>query len=147
LASALFAYREGTARVPNTPPRRELMHRVGADADALHVYSRLDAYRTALRVLERERDPQQRYFLLRLRPTDRVLEIDGFREGEIERATQDYLLLERDLTRPRDTDVVLVRAESLEALRRAYPNYFLDTAFFLHTIQELIRPSAWAVRK
>jgi len=42
--------------------------------------------------------------------------------------------IEGDPTR----DAVLVSVESLSALRRAYPNYFLDTSAFLESVEEAI---------
>lgn len=42
---------------------------------------------------------------------------------------------EKELT---GAEVVLVSAESIEALRSAYPNYFLDTEMFLERIKEII---------
>jgi hypothetical protein len=45
-------------------------------------------------------------------------------------------------------EVVLVRSESIEALRRAYPNYFLDTELFLQRLDEIMRlPRARAVAR
>ena len=37
-----------------------------------------------------------------------------------------------------DKDAVLVTVESLAALRRAYPNYFLATTAFLESVEEAI---------
>jgi len=35
-------------------------------------------------------------------------------------------------------DAVLVSVESLELLRRAYPNYFLDTRAFLNALKQAV---------
>ena len=36
------------------------------------------------------------------------------------------------------TDVVLVSVEPAATLKRAYPNYFLDTSVFLDTVREAV---------
>jgi hypothetical protein len=49
-------------------------------------------------------------------------------------ATDAYNALERASADDPAVDVVLVSVESLAQLRRAYPNYFLDTTVFLDAV-------------
>lgn len=37
-----------------------------------------------------------------------------------------------------DRDIVLVSAETMKELRKAYPNYFLDTKEFIETLKEYL---------
>ncbi|WP_310672785.1 hypothetical protein, partial [Burkholderia multivorans] len=39
-------------------------------------------------------------------------------------------------------DAVLVMADSVHALRIAYPNYFGDTTLFIAELQEILNPNA-----
>jgi putative GTP pyrophosphokinase len=72
-----------------------------------------------------------------LNPAGESLAITSFSEGEIELATDEYLKLEREAMTSGGSDIVLVRADSIESLSRAYPNYFVDTEFFLMRVREL----------
>jgi hypothetical protein len=53
-------------------------------------------------------------------------------------ANEQYGAIERATADDPGKDVVLVTAASLDALRRAYPNYFLDTTAFLEAVEEAI---------
>lgn len=57
-----------------------------------------------------------------------------------EQATIHYNALEK-LTRivPTLSSVVLVRSKNLKELKKAYPNYFLDTQNFVKTIEDIIK--------
>ena len=50
----------------------------------------------------------------------------AYDECELDAVDQPYL------------DVVLVAVDSLSQLRKAYPNYFLDTEAFLNLVREVI---------
>jgi hypothetical protein len=53
-------------------------------------------------------------------------------------ASQEYLRLEKENINNPDIQTVMVSVDSVAALRKAYPNYFLDTGDFLHTIDMLM---------
>lgn len=53
-------------------------------------------------------------------------------------AAEQYDALGRSAALDQNTDVVLVSVESLAALRRAYPNYFLDTEVFLDIVRAAV---------
>jgi hypothetical protein len=135
--SSLFAYFEGTPPVEGALAPRRLASLVRREARRLRMQERLQAFGNALQLLETGRSRDDRYFLLRLDPAAEQLEIHSYRAGEIEEATKHYNEIEKAAVDELGVDVVLVRAESLDALRRAYPNYFLDTQFFLSLLEEL----------
>ena len=140
MISGLFAFEEGTTPVPNLPARSALRRLVRAEARKLNMVERLRAFRNALNVLNEERTRDARYFLLRLNALDESLVIRPYRLGEIEEATEEYLAAERDAATQSGVDVVLVRADSIDSLQRAYPNYFLDTEHFLEKFTEITAP-------
>lgn len=77
-------------------------------------------------------------FLLELKPGERQLSITPFRQSEIQRASREYMLREQSQRNFPSTNIVLVSANSLDALRAAYPNYYGDTKLFLGTLKEAI---------
>lgn len=135
--SSLFAHAEGTPPVPGAPSKTVLIRQIRAEARRLRMAERLRRFRDALAVIGRTRAKASRYFLLNLNPAGESLAITSFSEGEIELATDEYLKLEREAMTSGGSDIVLVWADSIESLSRAYPNYFVDTEFFLMKVREL----------
>ena len=137
LASGAFALREGGAPVPGTPEDpRELLRELGRLSRQLQVKSRLAAYRATVAETQSFESKDSDYFLLTLNVTANTLSIQGYRD--VNDAAAAYALLEAEV--PETTDVVLVRTNSIFALQRAYPNYFLDTTEFVRALDEALKP-------
>ena len=134
-----IAFRERTAPVPDTPSSKtKLVQELRQYARHLDVGARLKAYGTALRALEQPSAQNAHYFLLELDPVARRVIIKGYRSNELEQASNEYLEIERAIVGRLGADAVLVSVESLASLRRAYPNYFLDTRVFLDAVRRAI---------
>jgi len=142
LMGSAMAFQERQALVPETPTSKtKLIRALRTSAKELDVKNKLTAYMTALHTpTEFETGRGLRYFLLNLDPREgfRTLTIMGYRAKDLGRASNDYLLLERSLQGKPGAEAVLVSVESLDALRRAYPNYFLDTQVFLAKLDAYI---------
>jgi hypothetical protein len=146
LMGSAIALRERSPAVPDTPSNeKELVEELRTLAKGLDVEARLTVYGAALNVLQNPEAGMKsaRYFLLSLETGDAPsITITGYKTAELPKASADYLELEREnQERPR-VDAVLVSVESLAALRRAYPNYFLDTRLFLDEVRQAIRPAS-----
>ena len=87
-------------------------------------------------VNEIEVDKDAAYYLLELDPKAMKINVLGYIQSELERATRDYLAAEKSLTP--GSDAVLVSVESMSSLRRAYPNYFLDTHRFVEAVNQAL---------
>ena len=70
-----------------------------------------------------------------LNTNNATLEISKFKN--IEKATDEYN--KREMQKSIETDVVLVSAQSFEALMHAYPNYFANVKEFMNTLTGLIK--------
>jgi hypothetical protein len=139
LSSSVFAVGEGTTPIPETPARKTiLLHETRRLMQELRVRHALESYGNALKRLETGKT-NAKYFLLQLSPIDGFLKVTGFGAAELERATSSYLEAEKALDERRAEQAVLVSAESIDSLRRAYPNYFLDTRVFLMELQSAMR--------
>ena len=139
LMGTALAIRERTAPVPDTPTStRQLKKELRDYARKLDVEGHLHAYQTSLRFIGMP-DFDYHYYLLQLQPggtaDDPGLTVYGYDKHDLERATEDYLEVERSTD---DVDAVLVSVDSLVSLQRAYPNYFLDTAVFLDAMNQAI---------
>lgn len=141
LMGAAIARREGCKRVPRTPTDwTELVKELRYYAAELDVSNRLDALGRTLNIIG-ESDAKRhgiKYVLLALDPDagNEQLRLYGFRARDLEAATREY---ERSETiKTSGSDVVLVSVSAADSLRRAYPNYFLDTSVFLETLDEFV---------
>ena len=138
LMGSAIAHQEGTPIVYGTPEnRRELLRELRHLARALDVFRRLEAYGNALREIEDLAD-QSAYFILELNPSERALKVLGFDRRSLPAAQAAYLKLENRLTNTPGAEVVLVSVDSVAALRRAYPNYFLDTKLFIGLLRQAL---------
>jgi len=137
LMSSTLAVREDTPKVPGAPVGSELKHELRGLAKSLNVVDRLTAYGEALRYAE-ELDARGHTFLLELEAGADGSTLTVRSYASTVQATEDYSALERAIEDEPDKDVVLVSVESLASLRRAYPNYFLDTTAFVDAVQEAI---------
>ena len=133
-----FALTEGGPVAENVPTNsRDLVQQIRSAAQKLQVEERLRAFQTALKVVEDKDLREYKYYLLVLRPDEESLNITAFREGDLEDATSAYLTAERNFATTRG-DAVLVSSDSLESLRRAFPNYFGDTRRFVQEMNRLL---------
>jgi hypothetical protein len=139
LMSSEFAFRERTPIVPGTPnDHDELTDQVRKYAQRLNVVGRLNGYSRALTVLGDVIDEATRggTFLLELDVDAETLRVRYYTDSV--RATEDYAELESQLEGEPGKDVVLVKGESLDSLRQAYPNYFADTSVFVAAVLDAI---------
>ncbi len=120
----------------------------------LRVSKKLNSYRAALKATENTSLRKDGYFLLVLLPAQPELQIFYFPKRKAEAAYREYERFERmlplrshgpqlplfpDLVDYSGAQAVLVGAESFKSLRESYPNYYLDTEHFLHSIDQFIK--------
>lgn len=142
LMGSAIAFREHSPLVPGTPAnRQQLITELRAVTAKLDVERRLRDYGAALKALEDPSASDADFFLLALDPSAGTVTIRGYRKSELERATNDYLAIERSLETSPGAEAVLVSVDSIAALQRAYPNYFLDTKAFLLALRQALSRS------
>lgn len=137
LMGTVIAQQEGTSPVPDTPTdSAELIAELYHIATELDVSTRLRSYRDALQYIQEPLGvtANLKYYLLELNAVDRSVNIRGYEKSDLEEAISDYADAE-DRT---DIDVVLVSADSVAALQKAYPNYFADTRVFLGLLEDAL---------
>jgi ppGpp synthetase/RelA/SpoT-type nucleotidyltranferase len=141
LMGSALAIREGSsALVPNTPTKKiDLVKELRALSVKLNVQNALRMYGQALNVGREDAGKGNHFFLLRLEPQLGRMNIEGFRRKELDKASARYLEVERQIEGITGAEAVLVSVDSLSALERAYPNYFLDTDVFLTALQEAVK--------
>lgn len=141
LMGSALALREGTPLIADTPHdpatlKRELRECV----QHLDVQNRLKLYGDALKGVPslEWKLAEPKYFVLQLDlPANNIL-VTAFAEDDFEKASEYYLGVEKLEKGGSVTDAVLVSVDSMASLRRAYPNYFLDTRAFIDAVNKAI---------
>lgn len=78
---------------------------------------------------------------LNLQEEQKSVSIRSFARDQLERANDEYMKAEKRASDGERIQVVLVSAGSIDSLRRAYPNYFLDTHDFLRHLKRIEKAS------
>jgi RelA/SpoT family protein len=140
LMSSYFALAEKTQLVPKTPTdKSELVNNLRELALRLNVVPSLKAYQVALQAfMSADAPADAHYYVLSLEAAasnaPRVF-IWSYGKEELKKAEAHEQTLLRDASK----DVVLVAVDSLDALHKAYPNYFADTSLFIESVQEVLK--------
>lgn len=141
LMGTWMAVLEGSARTPNTPDDdRELKTQIRYYADLLDVEERLETYSQVTQLTEAlgiRGKAAFTYFLLVLEPKPGKSQVNviPFHQRSLADATEEYARREQEMRKTPGGEAVLVAVEQLSVLRRAYPNYFLDTKAFLAEVR------------
>lgn len=140
LAGSAFAHLEGSAGVPGFEPlsRQQTYKRTAEEASRLRIRDMLLGYSSAVREIAPTKRAAFYLVELNLRQEQKTVSITPFARDQLERANAAYADVEKQASE-RGSQVVLVSAGSIESLRRAYPNYFLDTHEFLGNLSRVER--------
>lgn len=107
---------------------------LGASLDVVH---RLRQFAIAAQAVTDNR-AQGNYHLIVLNATNQSVSIRSFGSARLNEANEAYAKAEVEAATSReDIQPVLVATNSVDALKRAYPNYFLDTTQFLKVVNQI----------
>jgi hypothetical protein len=143
LMSTALARKERCPAVPGTPyDRDQLVGEMQTLCRKLRVFELFDAWSSAVEALIGQAEGAK-LFLMELDPGEPggrpQIEVKAYASGQTAEATSEYLEAEKRIAVDRrDVQVVLVSVDSIEALPRAYPNYYLDTKAFLKELRRLL---------
>ncbi len=140
LVSSAFALNEGCAPTPSTPADFIALQKEIRDAvERLDLIARFREYRALI-----DRIPVVRavnklhFFLLERRPDLGALYVTTYQTAEQARILEDYFVAEQKVRDIDGAEVVLVSADSIQAVQRAYPNYQLNTDYFLKELRRIV---------
>jgi hypothetical protein len=139
LTSSAFAAREKTASVPGTPEDRgNLVKELRDIVEREPIMQSLSEWNNTIHHIEDAAIRNAHAFLLVLDPTKHILRVASFTKEAALIAQQAYDKAEKDNEGDPNIQVVLVAVEELDALRRAYPNYYVDTRDFIRAVEREI---------
>lgn len=140
LVSALHARTEKTAPIPNAPSTYEgLMHETKLLERKLRVIHRLEQYaHLTSHITRKKRGVNLDWYLVQMLPDKGQVIVKGYPLEAFEQAQSALVMMEAKFKNTTN-QAVLVATASINELRRAYPNYFADTKFFIEVLRHLVR--------
>lgn len=143
LVSSAFAKIENSILVPTTPPDpEELIARIRILENQLSVRTSMKHWQNAVRVIDPHFLKKAYYFLLVIekRGDDTSLQIKAYPRDKQNLAIQAYNETEqaKEGAESLILDVVLVALDSVNELRKAYPNYYSDTTAFVAYLEQVM---------
>lgn len=141
LVSSAFAIMEKTPTIPGTPKnKKELYRQIKIQEEKLHVIKVMEGWTQAVKVFGEMsgRKPDVQFFLLELDVGQGRLILRAYTKEQEEMAIADYDITEKRNQNKKGYDVVLVGADTEKDLKKAYPNYFVDSEEFLIKLQKIL---------
>ena len=141
LISSVFADFEKTPKVPDTPEDKyELYSQVKILSDKLGVMDKIKSWAKLVNIIgQLEQKHKSHFYLLDLDITTKALTITTFEKKDEEQANLAYSEAEKKANQEKlNKDIVLVEADTTKELKKAYPNYFLDTNEFLSILADYL---------
>lgn len=115
------------------------IYKICADLGAkLDVKRKLNAFAVAANAISSS-GAGGNYHLIVLDAVERTVSVASFGKLRLEEANAAYAEAERKAAQHPDMQTVLVATSSIDALRKAFPNYFLDTKQFLAALTKIDR--------
>lgn len=140
LASAVFAHMEECPAHEDFKHLsfKDLCNQLKEKNDELNIIEKLNSFSIATNAIEKRKVPGN-YHVIFLDSINKKVSIRSYGQQRIDAANMYYALLE-SMTKEQDgQQVVLVATNSIKALRKAYPNYFLDTKAFIAALRKVER--------
>lgn len=137
IVSSLFALKENlpVLKIHGSKEMKELMIDCFNYCNSLKIIDHLRALRVSTKHLEKQNFPGN-YYLININMENKVVDIKVYESSSIEPATNEYLELEKNIDHNKNA-VVLVSANSMRLLKKAYPSYFLDTSEFIDALEKM----------
>jgi len=107
---------------------------IRSESTRLEVNEKLSAFTVAVNHIS-QRYRNSKYHLITLNIKKRVVSIKNYPGSQLAQANKDYTNIEKEVNLGAPIQAVLVSAGSIENLRKAYPNYFLDTKEFIDKLE------------
>lgn len=138
IVSSLFAIKEklNVLQEHSEKTMEELMLDCEKLAKKLNVTDILKALRVSAKQIEIEKFSGE-YYILNINAKQKTVNILTYKKKQFEKASNDYLRIEKSINH-NDNAVVLVSADTIKSLKKAYPSYFLDTSEFIAVLEKII---------
>jgi putative GTP pyrophosphokinase len=139
VTGSAFAHIERSPLVPGYDhlTRPETYAQVASAEAELEVLDKLRGFSIAMDAITTDKR-RASYHLVELDSERKTVTTRGYSREMLDEAMRDYAVAEARLNAGEKIEAVLVSAGPIELLRRAYPNYFLDTQDFIRRVENII---------
>lgn len=140
LCSAIFANLEKCEPVPGlNDPLPTLVEQLRDQESQLQIIPKLQGFSVAAQNIDVSGHGNAAYHLVILSIDERKVRVRPFAMSQFDEANEAYTEAEKRVQNGENLEVVLVSAGPIKKLKKAFPNYFLDTASFVGTVQKIIK--------
>lgn len=137
MGSAIAAI-EKTTPIPGTPTAKaKLITEIDALVRKLRVKEMLQVYNATITTLGSAKD--EKYFIVEVDPEQLKITVRRYKAKQSGEANRVYTMLEGQQPEDSPNQIVLVSVDNINALKRAYPNYFLDTNHFSRLVDRVLK--------
>ena len=138
--SAAFCILEKSPAVPGYEncSLRDIVDILKRMEGELAIIPKLQGFSVAAQNIDVSGNTNAAYNLVILNILDRKVRVRPYSAMQLDEATDAYTEAEKRIQNGERLEVVLVSAGPIKSLKKAYPNYFLDTANFVQTVQRLM---------
>lgn len=137
LSSQLFAFFEQKQAEDASFNPRSLLERLDFLEDDLRISKKLSGLAISAKHIDTSSKESTGYHLMELDLRSGTISLTAFSDAQLERAENLYSIVEKKKHDNPDFEVVLISAGNLAEIKKAYPNYFLDTKKFLSQLEKL----------
>ena len=143
LASSAFAHKERLPLVPRfqNMTAGETYNAVAKAEKELQVLEKLTAFASVANIIGKNRK-NSFYHLITLDTEKKTVQLTSFAKSNFSVAQLAYAKAEARAIKGEKIEPVLVAAGSIDSLKRAYPNFFLNTTEFVSSVRKIISISA-----
>ncbi len=135
--SLLFSFAEDNHQNMSPESMKSLKDSIISDIDTLDIITKLRAFSVTTKSIA-QRNKKEGYTLLKLDTNKMVVNIAYFDKYEFDKASEEYLRLERESGNMESDNIVLVSTLTVHNLKKAYPNYFADSNNFIENLEKLL---------
>jgi putative GTP pyrophosphokinase len=142
LTSSAIAIREGCPGVPETPDSIDLLlEEFALVAGKLDVVNVLNGLQVGVEGISANWKQQAKpsVYLLILDMKAKKVSARGFSRRAISAANAEYLKVEKESFGDENKQAVLVSVSKVTELKKAFPNFYLDSHLFLQTVNNLLK--------
>ena len=116
----------------------ELLKKSIQEIKSMRIHEKFSAFAQSLKFIETYKfDMAVGYHLILIDFEKKEIKVSSYSADNFEQSIKDYLTAERNAVVSKNLLTALVSTESVENLKDAYPNYFLDSEYFLQNISQL----------
>jgi len=140
ITSSAFAYMENTARVPGYESlnRKQTYKEVVKAVNKLDIIDKMKGFTLAAKMIDNNKKNKGWYYhLITLDSVNKKVEVRSYSKEQLKMAASEYAKAEKRASGGEKIEPVLVSAGPIASLKKAYPNYFLDTVDFIKEIEKI----------